>query len=151
MDGQRITRRAAAGTLLGLVGVAGWAALSQAAGRWGRLAAAQARTSQLPPWVSNSPRSQDAYEGAYANLELMATLPCYCGCGALPNPHSSLRECFRQPNGQIEQHASGCETGQDEAIAAVGWANDGLTWSEIHTRIIATYSGRGPGSPGHLV
>ena len=149
MDGRRFTRRAGLGALGGLATLwVGWS-VSHAVDRWETAAARPAQAPSFPSWVSTTKRSRQAYELAFTNLELMATLPCYCGCAALTSPHASLRECFLQPSGRIEQHASGCGTCQDEAIDAVAWAGSGMSWTDVHNRIVASYSGLGPGSPGH--
>ena len=149
MDGRRLTRRAPLGAMGGLATVwAGWS-VRRAVDRWETAANRPTQIPTFPSWVSASPRSRQAYEAAFANLDLMVTLPCYCGCAALTSPHASLRECFLQPNGRIEQHASGCGTCQDEAIDAVAWADGGMPWPDVHSRIVASYSGLGPGSPGH--
>ena len=149
MSSRRATRRAALGVLAGLGGYAVLTAARRATDRWTTVSASAPKMPAFPAWVSSTRRSRQAYEAAYGNLDLMASLPCYCGCAALPRPHASLRECFVQPSGHIEQHAAGCETCQDEAIDAVAWSDAGMSWLTIHDRIVAAYSDRGPGSPGH--
>ncbi|MCC7367858.1 MAG: hypothetical protein IT306_05520 [Chloroflexi bacterium] len=149
MHARPIARRAVLGGLLGLGGVAAWAAVGRASERWFGASGGPGPTGRWPAWVSRSPKSRNAYSVAFANLELMATLPCYCGCGVMPKPHINLADCFVQANGEVEEHASGCETCQDEALDAVAWANAGNSWAEIHTRIVAEYSERGPAYPGH--
>jgi hypothetical protein len=148
----RFTRRRALEVLLGVAGLGALGAgtgdaFSRAIDRWSRFSE-RATESAFPPWVTRSPRTREAYEQAYARLGLMATLPCYCGCGAFKPPHVDLSTCFRRPSGQIEQHAAGCTTCQDEALDAARWDSAGVPWLEIHTRIVAAYSDVGPPTPG---
>jgi hypothetical protein len=153
---RRFTRRqalglAAGGVLAGLGGGAAWVAMGQAADRWGRFAAGpgNGQPARFPAWVSRTPKSRNGYIAAYANLDLMATLPCFCGCDSLAKPHASLRECFVQPNGEIEDHGSGCETCLDEALDAARWAREGVPWPEIRARIVTAYADRLPERGGN--
>lgn len=152
MTQQPLTRRRALGLLAGIAGLGIFStgagvAFTRAADRWDR--AHEARASMtFPSWVTRTPRIQEAYEAAYARLDLMATLPCYCGCGSFYPPHADLGACFRRPSGQIEQHAAGCTTCQDEALDAARWDQEGVPWSEIHARIVTAYSDVGPPTPG---
>lgn len=132
---------------LGVLGVGSGAAFSRAIDRWSR-PSERPTTIAFPSWVTSSSRTREAYEAAYARLDLMATLPCYCGCGAFKPPHADLRACFRRPSGQIEQHAAGCSTCQDESLDATRWDSEGVPWPEIHARIVAAYSDVGPPTPG---
>ena len=152
MTQQPLTRRRALGLLAGIAGLGIFAtgagvAFTHAADRWGR--AQEGRVSMaFPIWVTRSTRTREAYEAAYARLDLMATLPCYCGCGSFIPPHADLSACFRRPSGQIEQHAAGCTTCQDEALDAAQWEQEGVPWPEIHSRIVSAYSDVGPPTPG---
>lgn len=132
---------------LGTLGIGSGAAFSRAIDRWSR-PSERPTTTAFPSWVTSTPRTREAYEAAYARLDLMATLPCYCGCGAFKPPHADLSACFRRPSGQIEQHAAGCMTCQDEALDAARWDGEGVPWPEIHARIVAAYSDVGPPTPG---
>lgn len=136
----RISRRAFVAALLGLGGI--WAAESagKAVTRWGIGAATPATEMTFPSWVRRTPASLQAYQLAYANLDLMDVLPCFCGCDRMAESHASLKYCFVQPNGQIEQHASVCGTCQAEAIDAARWSQDGVPWPQIYDRIVAAYS-----------
>lgn len=139
-----VGRREALATLGGL-GAAGLAIVLVGPVR--RLAAERIRP--FPDWAYTLPRGGEAYAAAYANLDLMATLPCYCGCMRFEQPHANLRDCFVQPSsGEIEPHAAFCETCQDEAIDAAAWAGQGVGWGEIHARIVAAYSDRDPSFGG---
>lgn len=147
----RFTRRRSLQFLLGVAGLGvhgtgTGVALSRATERWSR--PTMSNDLRRPGWALASPRVRDAYEAAYARLDLMATLPCYCGCGTFSPPHRDLLECFMQRDGRPEAHAAGCETCQDEALDAAQWEQDGMPWSEIRARIMATYSDVGPPTPG---
>jgi uncharacterized protein with PCYCGC motif len=107
----------------------------------------QAARQPLPGWVYVSPTSVQAYRAALNQPELMASLPCFCGCGRFEPPHASLRECFIQPGGQLEPHASGCEVCQFEALDTKAWAAEGLSWHEVHARVVERYGERGPSTP----
>jgi len=54
-----------------------------------------APVSQLPEKVRRAPPVvQEAYRFAIANPEVLAKLPCYCGCGSMG--HTSDLDCFIQ-------------------------------------------------------
>lgn len=62
-----------------------------------------APVSQLPEKVRRAPPVvQEGYRFAIANPEVLAKLPCYCGCGSMG--HTSDLDCFIQefkPDGTI--------------------------------------------------
>jgi hypothetical protein len=159
MDRHARTRRAVArrAFLVGALGVAGAALATACAGPLATLGAvaqgepsaapaADARTADgaFPRWVETMPRGRAAYDVGFARPELMATLPCFCGCDRYDQAHASLRECFIRPSGEIDPHAAFCETCQDEAIDAARLEDEGVDWPEIHARIVAEYGGRHP-------
>lgn len=52
-----------------------------------------APASELPAFVDRSaPLVKDAYRFAIANPEILSTVPCYCGCGALG--HQNNLQCY---------------------------------------------------------
>lgn len=102
----------------------------------------------LPAWARRSARSTQAYRAALAQPELMAALPCYCGCVFLSPGHTSLLDCFVKPDGALDEHAAGCETCQDEAIDARDLDRRGLSPAEIRREIDARYQERGPSTDG---
>jgi len=102
----------------------------------------------FPDWAYTMPRGGQGYTAAFARPDVLATLPCFCGCDSFDQPHASLRECFIQPSGEIDTHGAFCETCQEEAIDAVAWAEAGVEPDEIHARIVAAYSGRDPSFGG---
>jgi hypothetical protein len=141
--GPRLSRRSAL-TTLGGVGIAGLVlALVEPAERlFGRPG------QQLPDWAYSMPWSGDAYAAALAEPDLLATLPCFCGCSAFEQPHAGLKDCFIQTSGDLDPHGAFCETCQEEALDAVGWARQGVAWDEIHDRIVTRYESRDPASGG---
>lgn len=131
-----IGRRAAIGILAGL----GAASLALA---WplGRTEPFGQAGRAFPAWVYTMPRGGEAYAAAFSDLDLMDTLPCFCGCMAFEtDPHKSLRTCFEQPSGEIEPHGAFCETCQGEAIDALALSRLGVPRTEIHDLIVAKYS-----------
>jgi hypothetical protein len=72
---------------------------------------AMAPESALPEFVRSAPpQVREAYRFAIANRELLAAIPCYCGCGAMG--HRSNRDCYIKSvraDGSIEfeNHAFG--------------------------------------------
>jgi hypothetical protein len=67
--------------------------------------------SALPDFVREMPpQVQDAYRFAIANPDVLAQIPCYCGCGGMGH-HNNL-DCYVaafNPNGtvaQFENHAA---------------------------------------------
>ena len=62
-----------------------------------------APVSQLPEKVRRAPPVvQEAYRFAIANPDVLARIPCYCGCGSMG--HTSDLDCFIQefkPDGSI--------------------------------------------------
>jgi hypothetical protein len=138
-----VSRRAALTTLAG-VGVAGlMLALLEPA----RRLLSDPRP-DLPDWTATLPKGGDAYAAALARPELLATLPCFCGCASFEQAHGDLRDCFFQASGELEPHAAFCETCQDEALDAAGWARQGASQAEIHDRIVAAYADRDSASGG---
>jgi uncharacterized protein with PCYCGC motif len=141
--GRRFTRRSAV-TLLSGVAAAGLVLILVEPTR--RLLMPAARP--FPDWAYTMPKGGEAYAAAYSRLDLMATLPCFCGCMAFEQPHGGLRDCFVNPSGEIDPHAAFCETCQEEAIDAVAWDKQGVGWGEIHERIVSKYADRDSGAGG---
>src|SRR5947207_1139526 len=69
----------------------------------------------LPAYAYRSHLVQIGYRFALEQPDLLAQLPCYCGCSQLKPAHTSLRDCFLKPEGGFEEHASGCTVCVDEA------------------------------------
>jgi hypothetical protein len=77
----------------------------------GSVELAMAPESALPDFVRGAPTQvREAYRFAIANRELLSTIPCYCGCGAMG--HRNNLDCYIKsvrPDGAIEfeNHAFG--------------------------------------------
>jgi hypothetical protein len=99
---------------------------------------------ELPDWATTTAVSASAYRTALLRPDLLASVPCFCGCVTYSPPHRSLLDCFVRPAGGFEPHAAGCSTCQEEALAARRWADQGLELPEVRRRIIASFEDRGP-------
>ena len=118
--------------------------------------AARVTPSEFPEFVYYSPKAERGYRLAVQNQQLLASMPCYCGCGAMPeDPHRSLLDCFVNDDGSFDSHASGCELCVDIAVDAAQWRDAGKSVAEIRSLIDAKYQSYGPstrarpmGSPG---
>jgi len=96
----------------------------------------------LPGWATGSPQMTRAYRAALGAPELLAQLPCYCGCMQSDTlHHANLRDCFLYADGSLNTHAAGCGICQQEALSASGWQASGLSVVEIHARIDDTFGG----------
>jgi hypothetical protein len=67
--------------------------------------------SMMPEEVQSAPRvTQQAYQFAVANPDIVQHIPCYCGCGAMG--HTSNYACYvrvsMRRQGQFDGHALGC-------------------------------------------
>jgi Protein of unknown function with PCYCGC motif len=98
----------------------------------------------LPPWATTSATTASAYRTAVLRPDLLAALPCFCGCATYVPAHRSLLDCFVHADGTFEPHAAGCSTCQEEALAARHLADRGLTPADVRRDIVATFGDRGP-------
>lgn len=62
------------------------------------------------------PATADIYRYAAEHAEHFKAIPCYCGCEQTLG-HRNLEDCFVNPNGGWDAHASGCNVCTAEAIA----------------------------------
>lgn len=93
----------------------------------------------LPRYAYRSKNTARAYRIALTHGDLLAALPCYCGCDGLQPPHQNLRECYLTPEGGFEEHAAWCEVCQAETLDAKRWADEGIPPPDIHRRIDNQY------------
>jgi hypothetical protein len=98
----------------------------------------------LPTWATTSATTASAYRTAVLRPDLLAALPCFCGCVTYAPAHRSLLDCFVHADGSFEPHAAGCSTCQDEALAARHLADQGRAVAEVRRNIIAAFEDRGP-------
>jgi len=107
------------------------------------LAACSAGSSEgLPKYAYRSAASLEGYKIAVAHPDLLAQMPCYCGCGSDP-AFKNLRDCFLNENGEFNAHAANCMICIEEAKDASKWQNEGLSVKQIRERIDQDYQGRG--------
>lgn len=132
---------------LSLVGilVAGHARLRSASGDHDLKMAPMA---MMPTEVQNAAAvTQQAYQFAVANPEVLQQLPCYCGCGGMG--HTSNYSCFVEgvdPKGVVafDSHALGCSICVDIALDAMRLKRRGEGPERIAAYIQKTYSRYGP-------
>jgi hypothetical protein len=107
--------------------------------------ALRATSSEFPEFVYYSEKAEQGYRLAVDHQQLFEGLPCYCGCGVMPeDPHRNLLDCFINDDGSFDSHASGCEVCDDEAIDAARWQAEGKSAAEIRALIDAKYESDGP-------
>jgi hypothetical protein len=85
-----------------------------------------------------------AYSAAVSHRDLFTSLPCYCGCVRLLEPHRHLLDCFITPDGALESHALGCLVCVDIALEAVAESERGLSTAAIRALIDEKFALAGP-------
>ena len=102
-----------------------------------------APASDMPKFVHQAlPEVQEAYRFAKANPEILAQIPCYCGCNALG--HLNNLECYVQPAGEFDNHAAFCGVCVDITRDTMEMLKRGKALPEIRDYIDSTYSQYGP-------
>jgi len=102
----------------------------------------------LPAEMRQAPASvREAYQFAGANPEILRSLPCYCGCGAMG--HASNLDCYVSEialTGEIsyDTHALGCSICVDITQDTMRLLRQGTSLEEIRATIDSTYSAFGP-------
>jgi hypothetical protein len=99
---------------------------------------------KLPSYAYTNPTTLSAYTFATTNPAMLEVIPCYCGCGGHTN-HLSLKDCFINPDGTYDDHASYCDTCVGENIKVQDYLNQGKTIKEIRTLIDSEYGAKYPG------
>lgn len=85
-----------------------------------------------PSYFSNDPKAQAAYQVAKDIPEVLAELPCFCGC--MQNfGHENNLFCFR------DEHGSGCSMCEDIALDARDMHKQGLSIDRIKEAIRSRY------------
>jgi hypothetical protein len=103
---------------------------------------------ELPAEMRAAPAPvREAYQFAAANPEILQSIPCYCGCGAMG--HTSNYACYVSdvgPGGDIiyDSHALGCSICVDITQDTMRLLRQGLGVEEIRAAIDDTYSPFGP-------
>jgi hypothetical protein len=85
-----------------------------------------------PSYFANDPKAQAAYQTAKDIPEVLAELPCFCGC--MQNfGHESNLFCFR------DEHGSGCSMCEDIALDARDMHKKGFSIDRIKEAIRSRY------------
>ena len=120
----------------------------------GRSQAMEAAWAARPAFARADARTEEAYAFAMASPQVLAWLPCYCGCGAMG--HGSNADCFFKPTMdglsslQFEEHASYCGICVDTALMARQMLGDGQSLRAIRDAVDTTFGGAAPGTPTEL-
>jgi hypothetical protein len=102
----------------------------------------------MPADVQKAPVSvQQAYRYAVANPDVMQSIPCYCGCGAMG--HTSNYSCYvagenQDGSVQFDEHALGCSICVDITQDAMRLQKEGKSIPDIRQYIDDTYAQYGP-------
>ena len=106
----------------------------------------------FPDYVLNSSEKvQETYMMAAKYPEVVAAVPCYCGCVA--EGHKSNLDCFVKKMGannsveEWDQHGIGCDTCIDIARDAVEMHLEGKSPKDIYHLITEKYNDLGDGTP----
>jgi hypothetical protein len=81
-----------------------------------------------PNYFSKDPKARAAYQVAKDMPEVLAELPCFCGCMTAMGHESNLF-CFR------DEHGSGCNICEDIALEARDMHDKGLSIDRIKQAI----------------
>jgi hypothetical protein len=120
-------------------------AFSVLTGGSGKEQEARVTPSEFPEFVYSSPGVERGYRLAVENQQLFARMPCYCGCGAMPeDPHRNLLDCFIDDDGSFDSHASGCDVCLDIAGDVTQWRAEGKSVAETRSLVDTKYQGYGP-------
>src|SRR5437016_10846687 len=123
---KRNTKRRAVWLALGLAGVLGLIAWVFIGGGGQQLTASGAKLVHTmdPNYFSKDPKARAAYEVAKDMPEVLAELPCFCGCMTALGHESNLF-CFK------DEHGSGCSICEDIALEARDMHNKGFSIERI--------------------
>ena len=104
--------------------------------------------SMMPAEVKSAPVvTQQAYQFAVANPDVMQHIPCYCGCGAMG--HTSNYSCYVESvdaagDVKFDGHALGCSICVDITQDAIRMTKEGQSSQAIKLYVDKTYSRFGP-------
>lgn len=103
-----------------------------------------------PEFVSLAPaRVREAYAFAARNSELLAYIPCYCGCGG-HSGHRDVRDCFIKKISAdgvtYEKHGSECDVCVSIVLDTKEMLAEGMPLTEVRAEIDAAYEYLGPGT-----
>ena len=108
------------------------------------------QVTHLPDYVQTAESNvQVAYQFARDNSDLLAQMPCYCGCEKTLH-HKHNLDCYIaafHPDGSVAQytdHAAYCGVCVDTTLLARKLAGEGQTAQAIHTAIDMQYGYTAP-------
>ena len=119
----------------GVLAVIAWFLLADA-GKQFTPSGARIVPTMSPSYFAKDPRAQAAYQAAKDIPEVLAELPCFCGCMSQFGHESNLF-CFR------DEHGSGCTICEDIALDARDMHRKGLSVEQIEETIRQRYSRAG--------
>lgn len=93
---------------------------------------------EFPSFVYNSARVLHAYEIAVQIPEVLPLMPCYCNCGEA-HGHKSLKDCFFQEDGSLNDHGAFCEICDMEMADIAKWQEEGRSLRQIRGLIEEKY------------
>ncbi|MFS0781520.1 PCYCGC motif-containing (lipo)protein [Bacillus sp. 1P06AnD] len=99
---------------------------------------------QLPAFLNDKPdQMKTIYSASAKSAELLASIPCYCGCGESAG-HKSNLNCFvadTKKDGSIiwDDHGTKCKVCLDIAAESIVRYNKGNSPAEIRAYIDETY------------
>ena len=102
----------------------------------------------MPPEVQGAPAvTQQAYQFAVANPDVMKHIPCYCGCGSMG--HTSNYSCYVESvdaagKVKFDSHALGCSICVDITQDAMRLSKQGKSLQDIKAYVDKTYGQYGP-------
>ncbi len=104
--------------------------------------------SEMPAEVKSAPVvTQQAYQFAVANPDIVQHIPCYCGCGSMG--HTSNYSCYVESvdaagSVKFDGHALGCSICVDITQDVMRLSKQGKSPQDIKAYVDKTYSRFGP-------
>jgi len=122
----------------------------KSSGSSGAAGGAATQNVSLPNYVKG-PNMTAAYQFAVDRPDVLAYVPCYCGCGA-HSGHKSNENCFLkdvqtgQTNGKLafDEHGANCDMCINLANDAQRMTAEGKSLKEIRQYVEGKYGGSGP-------
>jgi hypothetical protein len=115
------------------------------------MAGAGAAWTARPAYVKSNASTEEAYAFAISHPQIVAWMPCYCGCEAMG--HGSNLDCYfkhGQPGDKpvFEEHASFCDVCVQITLKTKQLNAEGKSLHQIRQVIDQTFGGSG--APGTL-
>ena len=115
-----------------VLAVIAWVFFGGSAGKQFTASGAKLVTTMAPSYFSRDPKARAAYQVAKDIPEVLAELPCFCGCMSTFGHESNLF-CFR------DEHGSACSICEDIALEARDMNSKGLSIDRIKQAIRERY------------